>query len=63
MRNNQVPGSAFRSLLELKEGTYTVAAMAAGSGKSEAYVLLLCSQNHKPYYVANLVMLGDRLWS
>jgi hypothetical protein len=28
----------FRSLLELKEGTYTVASIAARAGKSEAYV-------------------------
>ena len=33
----------FRSLLELMDGTYTVASIAARAGKSEAYVYGLCS--------------------
>ena len=51
----------FRSLLELKDGTYTVAIIAARAGKSEAYVYGLCSQKHKPYYVVLLIMSPSKV--
>ena len=40
----------FKSLLELGE-PYNIAHIAARAGKSEAYILGLCSSEHKPYYV------------
>ena len=48
--------NGFRALLNLEEPKYSSEQIAAKTGKSPVYVATLCCEQHKPAYVANLLM-------